>query len=115
MAKNLLWLAAALNLVSSAVAIPEDAHITPAPVLRARLDDQIKAIVPTTSGQIGVNPVDVSLGSPDDYLLTALGPDNLLVTYNGQTYQVSRHCCMNFIDLLTNIRNCSTSKLTRVT
>jgi len=117
MARTSLWLIiVAIKLVSNVIAVPEDPHITPAPVLRARASEQNKAIVPTASGQIGVNPVSSELGSPDDYLLTNLGPDNPLVTYNGQTYQVSYEIWQSKLSklfLLRAIRHCSTLRNTR--
>lgn len=93
MTRHNLWLGAALLSTAAAFAAPDGPRITPAPKLvRSRLDaggNEVKAIVPTESGQIGINPVSAELGNPDDYLLTYLGPNNPIVTWNGHVYQVS--------------------------
>jgi hypothetical protein len=87
MAPNTLWLGAAFASTVLAVAGTDDPRITPAPrLVQAR--QAIAAVEPTESGQIGINPVSVQLGDPDDYLLTYLVPDHPVLTWDGTVYHV---------------------------
>ncbi|KAI8630263.1 hypothetical protein F5Y19DRAFT_429489 [Xylariaceae sp. FL1651] len=87
MAKNIAWLGTTLVSAAVVMAVSDSASITPNPSLPVPPTDVvIAAITPTAPGQIGITPVSIELGSPNDYVLTNLGPDNPIVTWNGDVY-----------------------------
>lgn len=47
-----------------------------------------RAIVPTSAGQIGVNPVDVGLGTPGQYV-GPIGSDTNVIAQDGSTTKAS--------------------------
>ena len=62
---------------------------TATPTIKARIGPKIDAIVPTTAGQIGINPVESVLGDPDTYLGTIYGTDTQYITIDAATTKVS--------------------------
>jgi hypothetical protein len=58
------------------------------PTIKARIAPKIDAIVPTTAGQIGINPVESDLGDPDTYLGTIYGTDTQYITMDAATTKV---------------------------
>jgi hypothetical protein len=64
--------------ISHAFVITPRANVArPTPTLK---DDGIKAIVPTSAGQIGINPVISDLGDPDTYIGEIFGTDTQYIT-----------------------------------
>jgi hypothetical protein len=57
---------------------PKTAFATP--TVKARGDFKIDAVVPTTAGQIGINPVESDLGDPDTYVGSIYGTDTQYIT-----------------------------------
>lgn len=85
-----LSLGAALLSATAVLASPPPPRITTAPDLaRRQADVKVAAVVPTSEGQIGINPVSIELGDPDVYVFTDFGPNNPVVTWDGKTYQVA--------------------------
>lgn len=68
----------AICLVANANAIPPATTTTAKLIHRA--DDEIKAIIPTSSGQIGINPVLADLGDPTTYVGQIFGADTQYIT-----------------------------------
>lgn len=84
-----LWLGGALIASTVVLASPSPPRITTSPDLaRRQASVHIAAIVPTSPGQIGINPVSNELGNPDEYIFTDFGPNNPVVTWDGKTYKV---------------------------
>ena len=83
----LLWLLALVYSGNAAVVTiaSRDAQATRTRHVRNEL-----AIVPTTTGQIGVNPVESELGNPDTYVGEIYGTDTLYITQTDTTTAV-RH------------------------
>lgn len=88
MAFHAVWLSIAF--ITTAVAIvPDSSHITSTPAsIQSRASFVNHAIVPTSSGQIGINPVSEELGNPNNYILTDLGPQNPVLTLSDNVYHV---------------------------
>ena len=59
------------------------------PTIQARIDAKINAIVPTTTGQIGINPVESDLGDPSTYVGSIYGTDTKYITVDSWTTKVS--------------------------
>lgn len=70
--------------------------VAPAPTKPAQLFERasegIKAIVPTTSGQIGVNPVINDLGDPSTYIGRIIGIDTQYITLDTATVTTVSPC-----------------------
>ena len=64
-------------------------YVQATPTVRARNDFKIDAIVPTTAGQIGINPVESDLGDPDTYVGQIYGTDTQYITLADTTTAVS--------------------------
>jgi len=79
----------ALSLSVDAFAVTSMPDVTP--TLDAR------GIIPTTSGQIGVNPVEEELGEPSTYVAD-IGTDTGLLTLAGGTTHVGK----NFLEVLSS-------------
>lgn len=73
MAKTTLLLAAFVATIN-AIAAPAP-EITPAPLIRRQIESRPDP------------PYDV-LGSPDQYIITDLGPDTSIISYDGSSYHV---------------------------
>ncbi|KAI1758621.1 hypothetical protein GGR53DRAFT_528958 [Hypoxylon sp. FL1150] len=85
MAPSLTWFAASVISAAAATSAgPDSSQITSAPM--SLEDRDIFAINPTSSGQIGINPVTSDLGDPYSYVLTKLGTSNPVVTWDGSVY-----------------------------
>ncbi|KAI0116139.1 hypothetical protein F4776DRAFT_666462 [Hypoxylon sp. NC0597] len=81
MAPSSIWFFASVMLATVTSALPDGPKITPPPA-----NPNILAINPTSSGQIGINPVTSDLGDPYSYVLTKLGSSNPVVTWDGSVY-----------------------------
>ncbi|KAI0836246.1 hypothetical protein F5Y06DRAFT_274599 [Hypoxylon sp. FL0890] len=81
MAPSSTWFFASVMLAAVTSALPDGPKITPPPA-----NPNILAINPTSSGQIGINPVTSDLGDPYSYVLTKLGSSNPVVTWDGSVY-----------------------------
>lgn len=87
MVPGFTWFAAVVISAAVTSAVPDGPQITSVPTLLK--DRDIFAINPTSSGQIGINPVTSDLGDPFSYVLTKLGTSNPVVTWDGSVYHVS--------------------------
>lgn len=58
--------------------------------LSDRAVDQVKAIVPVSSGQIGINPVEYDLGDPSTYIGIIYGVDTQYLTLETATITTVR-------------------------
>ena len=72
------------------------------PTIEARIGPKIDAIVPTTAGQIGINPVESDLGDPDTYLGTIYGTDTLYITMDAATTKVGLNIDLRLFILTLN-------------
>jgi len=83
-----LWI-----IIIAFVAVVEALLITPKPTAtpahHARGIGGIKAIVPVSSGQIGINPVISDLGDPLTYVGEIFGTDTQYITILSTTTEVS--------------------------
>lgn len=59
------------------------------PTINPRGDFQIDAVVPTTKGQIGINPIESDLGDPETYIGSIYGTDTQYITLQDTTTKVS--------------------------
>ncbi|KAI6090333.1 hypothetical protein F4821DRAFT_229091 [Hypoxylon rubiginosum] len=84
MVPGFTWFAAVVISAAVTSAVPDGPQITSVPTLLK--DRDIFAINPTSSGQIGINPVTSDLGDPFSYVLTKLGTSNPVVTWDGSVY-----------------------------
>jgi hypothetical protein len=89
MSPSIKLFSAAVTLGVVVNAAPDAAQVTPAPILLQ--SRAINAIDPTSSGQIGVNPVSEELGDPSSYVLTNLSPNNPVLTWDGSVYHASHY------------------------
>ncbi|KAI0972375.1 hypothetical protein F4678DRAFT_460596 [Xylaria arbuscula] len=113
MAKNLTWLYNALFSAAVAVAVTDSAFTTPNPSPSEPAEGAIIAAITPTSGGIGINPVSVELGSPSDYVLTDLGPDNPLVTWDGNVYHyIEGHTSYLSLETITTTVDSQESTMT---
>ncbi|KAI0538385.1 hypothetical protein GGR58DRAFT_501219 [Xylaria digitata] len=114
MAKNIKWLGTALVSAAVVAAVPDSASITPGPSLpNPSADVIIAAIDPTSAGQVGINPVSVELGSPNDYVLTDLGPNNPVITWDGSVYHyIEGHTGYLTLETMTTTVDSQTSTMT---
>lgn len=75
--------------------------LPPKPTDPARLSDRaaddIKAIVPVSSGQIGINPVENDLGDPSTYIGIIYGVDTQYITLDTATFTAV--CLSDFLAL----------------
>lgn len=58
------------------------------PTVNARVIPKVDAIVPTTAGEIGINPVESDLGDPATYLGEIYGTDTQYITMDVATTKV---------------------------
>lgn len=64
-------------ILNASVITPRPNVALPTPTLK---ENGILAIVPTTAGQIGINPVISDLGDPDTYIGEIFGTDTQYIT-----------------------------------
>ncbi|KAE9364360.1 hypothetical protein N431DRAFT_105536 [Stipitochalara longipes BDJ] len=79
-----LWLCL-LSLLGQGDAALVTSRPTATPTIKARIGRNIDAIVPTTTGQIGINPVESDLGDPSTYLGIIYGTDTQYITVDSYT------------------------------
>ena len=67
------------------------------PTTKGRSGSQIHAVVPTTKGQIGINPVETDLGDASTYLGSVYGTDTKYITVDATTTKVSPNSDFHFL------------------
>ncbi|KAI0513130.1 hypothetical protein F5B22DRAFT_612373 [Xylaria bambusicola] len=112
--KNMMWLGATLVFSVSVIAASDSTYITTEPSLpEPSANGIIAAITPTSAGQIGINPVAAELGNPSDYVLTDFGPNNHVVTWDGQVYHyIEGHTGYLSLETITTTVGSKTSTMT---
>lgn len=85
---SILLLLKTLNSVGALAVAPEPTKLAK---LFDRAIDGIKAIVPSTSGQIGINPVINDLGDPSTYIGQIIGVDTQWITLDTATVTTVSH------------------------
>ncbi|KAI1365560.1 hypothetical protein F5Y08DRAFT_338496 [Xylaria arbuscula] len=113
MASTIIWLGVAIMFSAGRTAASDSAIITPEPSLPEPSAGGIIAAITPTSGGIGINPVSLELGDPSNYVLTDLGPNNPVISWDGDVYHyIEGHTNYLSLSPITTVVESQTTTMT---